>query len=210
MSYDYFGSMRVFQDQLTAKGIPVEELDMNDYAGLTAKQLQGIVDNAEMFRHKPKQPAAVVYETYREALETMRPVLDRYGFAVPVDRRSVEESVPVYSNLTDTFTGKKVAIGFEVNYGTVDDAYSRFLRDLKRFINICCADEHIKEQKRKRSVTCNRKIGCKSCMYQVPPATYNRLKGMFYELTCFLQEKQSHDKYDRRTAKNRRKMHRLP
>jgi len=43
---DYDGDMNYFQDQLAAVGITVEELDMCNYAGCTARQLQGIVDSA--------------------------------------------------------------------------------------------------------------------------------------------------------------------
>lgn len=45
--YDYEGSMDYFQRQLEKKGITVEQLDITDYAGLTFKELQWVVDHAE-------------------------------------------------------------------------------------------------------------------------------------------------------------------
>lgn len=42
---DYDGDMAYYQNQLAAKGITKEMLDMNNYAGLTARELQAIVDH---------------------------------------------------------------------------------------------------------------------------------------------------------------------
>lgn len=42
--YDYDGDMGCFQRQLEKAGISQEEVDMNNYAGLTARELQSIVD----------------------------------------------------------------------------------------------------------------------------------------------------------------------
>ena len=44
--YDYDGDMGYFQRQLEKDGISQEEVDMNNYAGLTARELQSIVDGA--------------------------------------------------------------------------------------------------------------------------------------------------------------------
>lgn len=44
--YDWDGDMNYFQDQLLKKGITKEMLDMNQFAGLTACELQSIVDHA--------------------------------------------------------------------------------------------------------------------------------------------------------------------
>ena len=44
--YDYDGDMSYFQRQLEKAGISQEEVDMNNYAGLTARELQSIVDGA--------------------------------------------------------------------------------------------------------------------------------------------------------------------
>lgn len=44
--YDYDGDMGYFQRQLERAGIGQEEVDMNNYAGLTARELQIIVDGA--------------------------------------------------------------------------------------------------------------------------------------------------------------------
>lgn len=45
---DYEGNMDFFQDQLAAKGITKEMLDMDNFAGLTARELQNIVDSARL------------------------------------------------------------------------------------------------------------------------------------------------------------------
>ena len=42
---DYQGSMKYFQDQLSKVGITKEQIDMDNYAGLTFGELQGIVDD---------------------------------------------------------------------------------------------------------------------------------------------------------------------
>lgn len=46
--YDYSGDMKFFQDQLAEKGITKEMLNMDNYAGLTARELQGIVDSVRL------------------------------------------------------------------------------------------------------------------------------------------------------------------
>ena len=48
--YDYYGDMKFFQDQLAAKGITKEMLDMDNFAGLTARELQNIVDSARLIK----------------------------------------------------------------------------------------------------------------------------------------------------------------
>lgn len=45
---DYDGDMKFYQDQLTAKGIIKEMFNMDKYAGLTARELQGIVDSVQL------------------------------------------------------------------------------------------------------------------------------------------------------------------
>lgn len=45
---DYEGDMSYFQDQLAKKGITKEMLDMDNYAGLTERELQSIVDNVRI------------------------------------------------------------------------------------------------------------------------------------------------------------------
>lgn len=47
---DYEGNMAFYQNQLLKKGITKEMLDMDDFAGLTARELQGIVDSAKIVR----------------------------------------------------------------------------------------------------------------------------------------------------------------
>ena len=54
---DYDGDMKFFQDQLAKKGITKEMLDMDNYAGLTFRQLQSIVDSAKIV--KKEVPANV-------------------------------------------------------------------------------------------------------------------------------------------------------
>lgn len=45
---DYEGSMEFFQNQLAAKGITKEMLNMDNFAGLTARELQNIVNSARL------------------------------------------------------------------------------------------------------------------------------------------------------------------
>ena len=47
---DYDGDMRYYQDQLAAKGITKEMLNMDNYAGLTARELQGMVDSVQLVK----------------------------------------------------------------------------------------------------------------------------------------------------------------
>ena len=42
--------MKFYQDQLAKKGITKEMLDMDNFAGLTARELQSIVDNARIVK----------------------------------------------------------------------------------------------------------------------------------------------------------------
>ncbi len=42
---DYEGDLKFYQDQLARKGITKEMLDMDRYIGLTARELQSIVDS---------------------------------------------------------------------------------------------------------------------------------------------------------------------
>ena len=42
---DYSGDMSYYQRQLEKKGITKEMLDMDNFVGLTARELQNIVDN---------------------------------------------------------------------------------------------------------------------------------------------------------------------
>lgn len=48
VEYDYDGDMKFYQDQLLKKGITKEMLDMDDFVGLTARELQSIVDGARL------------------------------------------------------------------------------------------------------------------------------------------------------------------
>lgn len=43
--YDFDGDMSYFQEQLERAGITKEQFNMDDYAGLTFYELQGIVDS---------------------------------------------------------------------------------------------------------------------------------------------------------------------
>ena len=45
---DYSGDMAFFQDQLAKKGITKDMLDMDNFVGLTARELQSIVDSAQL------------------------------------------------------------------------------------------------------------------------------------------------------------------
>lgn len=46
--YDYAGDMDYYQKQLEAKGITKEMFDISDYAGCTARELQGIVNSIQL------------------------------------------------------------------------------------------------------------------------------------------------------------------
>lgn len=48
--YDFDGDMSYYQNQLAAKGITKQMLDMDNFAGLTASELQSIVDSARIVR----------------------------------------------------------------------------------------------------------------------------------------------------------------
>ena len=45
---DYDGDMKYYQDQLAKKGITKDMLNMDNYAGLTARELQSIVDSVQL------------------------------------------------------------------------------------------------------------------------------------------------------------------
>ena len=47
---DYDGDMKYYQDQLAKKGISKEMLDMDNFAGLTARELQSRVDGARIVK----------------------------------------------------------------------------------------------------------------------------------------------------------------
>ncbi|MCX4327819.1 MAG: hypothetical protein OSJ45_11070 [Lachnospiraceae bacterium] len=48
IEYDYDGDMSYYQNQLAMKGITKEMFDMDNYVGLTASELQGIVDSIRL------------------------------------------------------------------------------------------------------------------------------------------------------------------
>lgn len=45
---DYQDNMMFYQDQLAKKGITKEMFDMDSFVGLTAMELQNIVDNVQL------------------------------------------------------------------------------------------------------------------------------------------------------------------
>lgn len=45
---DYTGDMNYFQNQLLEKGITKEMLNLDNFAGLTARELQDIVDSTHL------------------------------------------------------------------------------------------------------------------------------------------------------------------
>ena len=47
---DYDGDMKYYQDQLAKKGITKDMLNMDNYAGLTARELQSIVDSVQLVK----------------------------------------------------------------------------------------------------------------------------------------------------------------
>ena len=107
MSYDYNGDMRYFQAQVAAKGIPVKELDMNDYAGLTKEELQQIVDNVNLFRRKRKETKEETYRTYKTAIERFIPELTKYGFALHLTSFGFLNVLPAGYTIEDTASLEK-------------------------------------------------------------------------------------------------------
>lgn len=55
MDYDYSGDMSFYQNQLLEKGITKDMFDLDNYAGLTAHELQSLVNSLEL---KPKEKKA--------------------------------------------------------------------------------------------------------------------------------------------------------
>lgn len=51
---DYDGDMKYYQDQLSKKGITKDMLNMDNYAGLTARELQSIVDSVQLVKKEEK------------------------------------------------------------------------------------------------------------------------------------------------------------
>lgn len=51
---DYEGDMKFYQDQLAKKGITKEMFDMDNFVGLTARELQSIVDNVKLVKKEEK------------------------------------------------------------------------------------------------------------------------------------------------------------
>ena len=45
---DYIGDMEFYQDQLAKKGITKEMIDMDNFVGLTDRELQSIVDSVHL------------------------------------------------------------------------------------------------------------------------------------------------------------------
>lgn len=49
---DYDGDMEYYQNQLARKGITKDMLNMDNYSGLTARELQSIVDNVRLMKEE--------------------------------------------------------------------------------------------------------------------------------------------------------------
>lgn len=54
IEYDYEGDMSYYQKQLARKGITKEMFNMDNYAGLTAMELQSIVDSVRLVKKEEK------------------------------------------------------------------------------------------------------------------------------------------------------------
>lgn len=52
MMRDYEGDMSYYQNQLLKKGITKDMLDMDNFVGLTARELQDIVNNARIVKRE--------------------------------------------------------------------------------------------------------------------------------------------------------------
>lgn len=66
---DYSGDMRYYQNQLLKKGITKDMLDMDKFSGLTARELQGIVNSARIVKRENHNT--------RKRGETYEPVKNR-------------------------------------------------------------------------------------------------------------------------------------
>ena len=51
---DYTGDMKYYQNQLAVKGITKEMFNMDNYVGLTARELQSIVDSVQLMKKEEK------------------------------------------------------------------------------------------------------------------------------------------------------------
>ncbi len=52
---DYNGDMSYYQNQLAKKGITKEMFDMDNYVGLTARELQQLVDSLQLVKKKKEK-----------------------------------------------------------------------------------------------------------------------------------------------------------
>ena len=148
---DFNDNMQYFQDQITARGISIEELNMNDYAGLTKNELQYIVDHAETFRHAPAPTKKQLYTKYKADIETLKPLLVKYGFSLHLTEFGFTNMVPACYAIEDNMSYQK--FWFDIYTNSKTTPIENFLAGLKAILQYKKPDK---------------------------PEIYNRLKGLYF------------------------------
>ena len=115
MCYDP-NDMAFYQNQLTAKGIPVEELNMNDFAyrGLSPRQLQDIVNHADEYRHEPTYSREKLMIMVKKALASFIPTFRKYGFDLQIKKYNFLDCTPCYFILEDVVSHRHIS--FQVDF----------------------------------------------------------------------------------------------
>ncbi len=120
---DYDGDMSYYQNQLEQKGITKEMMNMDMYVGLTASELQSIVDNA--FLKRKEVPTNTSIEKGAEASEeTVKWVLG--------------EDMYVFDNILDSITFLDLITAVHCNSRKITPDAVR--KELKRFVEQRCED----------------------------------------------------------------------
>ena len=176
--------MTFYQNQLTAKGIPVEELNMNDFAyrGLSPRQLQNIVNHSDEYRHEPIYSRKKLMIMVKEALAFFVPTFRKYGFDLHINKYNFLNCTPCYFMLEDIISHRHIS--FQVDFkDNENDIREKFLSKLNFTIKRNCHESsQITQRKNEFNNLYCRKKDCKNCSCYISPASYNRLKGMYLYL----------------------------
>lgn len=120
---DYEGDMSYYQKQLEEKGITKDMLNMDMYVGLTAMELQSIVDHAHL--RKKEVPTIPNIEKRKEtSVETTKWVLG--------------EDMNVIDNIFDSITFLDLITAVHCNSRKITP--DAVWRELKRFVEQRCED----------------------------------------------------------------------
>ena len=184
MNYQNSNDMSFYQNQLTAKGISQEELNMDDflYRGLTRHELQNIVDHAEEYRHEPIHSRNTLMEIVKKALQSFIPTFTKYGFQLNINKYGFLHCTPCYFILEDVATHRHIT--FQVNFkDNEENIRKNFLSKIDYTIRRNCHEvSQIEQRKNERDNLFCKKKDCNICSYYISPASYNRLKGMYLYL----------------------------